>query len=162
MARNGGDCGYMAIFQVADMNASRAHLRDLGVRMVLDFEFDDIRCTQVHPADLGAAIVSFDQPVPASSWAWGGPAWTDEVRTQVVTGLAGIRLASLDPEALLSRWSMALPSSRKATAARSRGDGSSCVGPVGETGGPGWSHRSPGGDGVETSFEAPHRVPYRR
>ena len=108
MARNGGDCGYMAIFQVADMDAARAHLRQLGVRTVLDADLDDIHCTHVHPADLGAAIVSFDQAIPESSWHWAGPTWTDEIRTDVTTGLAGIRLAAHEPEDLLTRWSEAL------------------------------------------------------
>jgi hypothetical protein len=67
MNTNGGDCGYMAIFQVDDLDEARAHVRHLGLRTVLDADLDDIRCTHVHPADLGAAIVSFDQPIPAAS-----------------------------------------------------------------------------------------------
>jgi hypothetical protein len=62
----------------------------------------------VHPADMGAAIVSFDQPTPPASWRWAGPTWADEVRTDVATGLAGIRLAAEDPEALAERWGRAL------------------------------------------------------
>jgi len=108
MARHGGDCGYMAIFQVADMGATRTHLGSLGLRSVLDIALDDIRATHVHPADLGAAIVSFDQATPEGSWRWGGPAWPDQVRTGVVTGLAGIRLAADMPDELLARWSAAL------------------------------------------------------
>jgi hypothetical protein len=108
MAARGGDCGYMAIFQVASMSAARSSLADIGVRTVFDTDLDDISCTHVHPADVGAAIVSFDEARPAGSWRWAGPTWTDEVRTDVVTGLAGIRLTSPDPEALLRRWSAAL------------------------------------------------------
>lgn len=108
MRRQGGDCGYMAIFQVADMDDTRAHLRRLGLRSVLDLDFDDIRGTHVHPADLPGAIVSFDQPVPPSSWRWGGPAWDGEPRSGRVAGLAGIRLAAEDPAPLVARWSTAL------------------------------------------------------
>jgi len=108
MATRGGDCGYMAIFQVADMAAARAHLAGLGLRTVFTADLDDIRCTHVHPADLGAAIVSFDEATPAGSWRWAGPGWRDEVRTEVVTALAGIRLASPEPDALLVRWAAAL------------------------------------------------------
>jgi hypothetical protein len=108
MAARGGDCGYMAIFQVADMDATRAHLAGLGARSVFATDLDDIRCTHVHPADAGAAIVSFDQALPPGSWRWAGPSWGGQVRDGVVTGLAGLRLASPDPAALLARWSALL------------------------------------------------------
>ena len=108
MHRHGGDCGYMAIFQVAGMDAARAHLRGLGLRTVFDVDLDDIRCSHVQPADIGAAIVSFDQATPESSWRWAGPSWRAEVRTGVVTGLAGIRLSTVDPAATLARWGAAL------------------------------------------------------
>jgi hypothetical protein len=108
MRRVGGDCGYMAIFQVEDMDGARAHLDRCGLRRVLDLDFEDIRGSHVHPADIGAAIVSFDRPTPPASWRWAGPAWTGEVRTGVATGLAGIRLAAEDPEALAERWGRAL------------------------------------------------------
>jgi hypothetical protein len=106
--RHGGDCGYMAIFQVDDMAAARSHLHRLGVRTVFDADLDDIRCSHVHPVDLGGAIVSFDQAIPVPSWRWAGPTWPGEVRTGVVTGLAGLRLATADPGATLARWSAAL------------------------------------------------------
>jgi hypothetical protein len=108
MARRGGDCGYMAIFQVADMDAARTHLADLGVRTVFETDLDDIRCTHVHPADVGGAIVSFDEATPRGSWRWAGPTWADEVRTDVVIGLAGLRLTSPDPTRLRDRWAALL------------------------------------------------------
>lgn len=108
MAARGGDCGYMAIFQVADMDAARAHLGGLGLRTVFEADLDDIRCTHVHPADVGAAIVSFDEARPPASWRWAGPGWEDEVGTAMVTGLAGVRLTGPDPGRLLARWSTAL------------------------------------------------------
>ena len=108
MARKGGDCGYMAIFQVSDMDETRDHLRHVGLRTVFETDLDDIRCTHVHPADMGAAIVSFDQPIPEPSWRWAGPNWADEVRTDVVTGLAGVVLADAEPDRLLGRWGEAL------------------------------------------------------
>jgi Glyoxalase-like domain len=108
MLRMGGDCGYMAIFQVEDIDAARAHLDRCGLRRVLDIDLDDIRASHVHPADVGAAIVSFDQPTPSAAWRWAGPGWAGQVRTEVVTGLAGIRLAAEDPAALVERWGTAL------------------------------------------------------
>ena len=108
MQRMGGDCGYMAIFQVEDMDDARAHVDRCGLRRVLDIDLDDIRASHVHPADMGAAIVSFDQPTPAASWRWAGPGWAGQVRSEVVTGLAGLRLAAEDPDALAERWGEAL------------------------------------------------------
>jgi hypothetical protein len=108
MARQGGDCGYMAIFQVDDLDDARRHLADLGVRTVLDLDHETIRATHIHPADVGAAIVSLDQPVPPQTWEWGGPDWAGRARTGVVDGLAGVRLSSPDPDALLARWARLL------------------------------------------------------
>lgn len=108
MQRLGGDCGYMAILQVADMDEARAHVAGLGIRSVLDIDLDDIRCTHVHPADIGGAIVSFDQATPPESWRWAGPDWPNQVRSDVIDGLAGVVLASPTPTELLQRWSAAL------------------------------------------------------
>lgn len=104
MARNGGDCGYMALFQVEDIEATRAHLVTCGLRTIWTSDHREIRATHVHPQDIGGAIVSFDQPIPPESWLWAGPDWTAQIRTGVVTGLAGITLAAGDPEAMLARW----------------------------------------------------------
>jgi hypothetical protein len=108
MARQGGDCGYMAIFQVDDLDDGRRHLAANGLRSVLDVDHDDIRSTHVHPSDVGAAIISLDQPVPAASWRWGGPRWDQRSRAVVADGIAGVRLAGPDPAALLARWGRAL------------------------------------------------------
>ena len=104
MSLRGGDGGYMAIFQVADMDAARAHLRELGLRTVFEHDLPQIRCTHVHPSDIGGAIVSFDEPTPPDSWEWAGPAWVENSSTRVATGLAGVRFAAPDPDALLARW----------------------------------------------------------
>ncbi|MCO1660655.1 VOC family protein [Pseudonocardia humida] len=108
MARQGGDCGYMAIFQVDDLDDGRRVLAANGMRSVLDVDHDDIRSTHVHPADVGAAIISLDQPVPPSSWRWGGPGWAQRARAVVADGIAGVRLVGPDPGALLERWARAL------------------------------------------------------
>ena len=108
LARNGGDCGYMAIFQVDDIDETRAHLGACGLRTIWTSDHAAIRATHVHPADIGGAIVSFDQPIPPRSWLWAGPDWAEQVRTSVVTGLAGITLAASEPDVMLSRWSEVL------------------------------------------------------
>ena len=100
-----GDGAYMAMFQIDDLAAARARAAALGVREVWAIELDDISAVHLHPADMGAAIVSLDCPVPPESWRWGGP-WRPhgEART------AGLTLSARDPEALGARWGAVLGS----------------------------------------------------
>ena len=74
LARRGEDGGYMLIFDVPDIGAARRRAADLGVRTVWEIDLPDISGTHLHPSDMGGAIVSIDQPRPAGSWHWAGPA----------------------------------------------------------------------------------------
>lgn len=100
-----GEGGYMAIFQVADLAAARARLDAAEHRRVWNIDLDDISASHVHPADIGGAIMSIDEPRPASSWRWGGPDWTDNATPGA---LIGATLSSPDPDALCARWAHAL------------------------------------------------------
>jgi catechol 2,3-dioxygenase-like lactoylglutathione lyase family enzyme len=102
--RRGGDGGYMAMFQVDDLAAERARVEALGVRVVWQGDGEGISGLHLHPADLGAAIVSLDQPTPPESWGWAGPSWPEHVRTGVVQRIAAVELQSDDPEGLAQRW----------------------------------------------------------
>lgn len=104
MERHGGDAGYMVIFQVSDIGAARDHLRAEQCRTVWNADLPTISGTHLHPGDVGAAIVSIDQPRPESSWSWAGPAWESNVATGVVQGLGGIVVADDNPEELAQRW----------------------------------------------------------
>jgi hypothetical protein len=106
--RRGGDGGYMVMIQTSDLDADRRRAADLGVRVAWQIDLDDIRGTHLHPADVGGAILSLDQPEPAPSWRWGGPKWKEAVRTDVTRAVTGVQLASDDPEALAARWSRVL------------------------------------------------------
>ena len=66
-----GDGAYMAMFQIEDLSGARERAAALGVREVWAGDFDDISAVHLHPADIGAAIVSLDRPVPPESWRWG-------------------------------------------------------------------------------------------
>ena len=100
-----GDGPYMGMFQVEDLVGARARAASVGVREVWAVELDDISAVHLHPADMGAAIVSLDRPVPPDSWRWGGP-WQPhgEART------TGLTLLARDPEALNARWRTVLGS----------------------------------------------------
>ncbi len=102
-----GESGYMVIFQVDDIAAARNHLDSLGVRRIWNTDAAVIGASHAHPSDVGGAIVSFDEPRPASSWLWGGPDWESR-SSNVATGFAQIDIAAADPVALFHRWSEVL------------------------------------------------------
>ena len=122
VARHGGDGGYMLLFEVADVAAARARAAATDVRSVWSIDLDDIAATHLHPADLGGAIVSIDQPVPPGAWRWGGPGWEDRAVEGAVLG-ATVALPGAD--AARARWAEVLggdpPGVRFAEAPEDRG-----------------------------------------
>jgi catechol 2,3-dioxygenase-like lactoylglutathione lyase family enzyme len=115
-----GDGGYMVMLQSARLDDDRRRLAELGVRVVWQMDLDDIRGTHLHPADVGGAILSLDEPRPPESWRWAGPSWERHVRTELVRAVAAVDLAAADPEALAHRWSrvLALPVTRTSSTSR--------------------------------------------
>jgi hypothetical protein len=105
LERHGGDGGYMVIFQLDDLEAARARVRDLGVRVVWQIDLPDISGTHLHPADTRGAIVSLDQPRPPQSWRWGGPDWEQRSSPGAVRGAT---IAVRDPGAVAERWGQML------------------------------------------------------
>ena len=105
LSKRGSDGGYMAIYEVDDLDRRAAHLAAAGVRTVWQIDLPDIRARHLHPRDVGGAIVSIDEPVPNGSWRWGGPDWVAHQDTSVVTAIAGIVVGAHDPAAMRSRWS---------------------------------------------------------
>lgn len=106
--KRGGDGGYMALFQVADLDAARHRIADLGVRVVWSGEHDDIVGTHLHPKDVPGAIVSIDWADPPQTWRWAGPAWTGQVPQHPPGGVVGLRVQSPDPHAVGERWAAVL------------------------------------------------------
>jgi hypothetical protein len=102
LERRGGDCGYMAMFQVEDVAAARERAKELGVREVFEVDLNDITEAHLHPADMRGAIVSISQPEPAEDWRWGGAGWRERSVPGEITGLT---VAVADPEAVRERWS---------------------------------------------------------
>jgi len=108
LERRGGDGGYMVIVQTDGLTDDRARVTAAGVRIVWEIAFDDIATVHLHPRDVGGAIVSLDEAVPAESWRWGGPAWRDAVRRDVCTAIVGVEVAALDPARMAERWGQVL------------------------------------------------------
>lgn len=99
-----GDGGYMAIFQLADLDAARERAARIDVRVVWQADLDDISGTHLHPADTRGAIVSLDRADPPGSWRWGGPDWIGKVGSGAPGRIAGMTVAIDDPAAVAARW----------------------------------------------------------
>jgi Glyoxalase-like domain len=122
--KRGGDGGYMAIYEVDDLDRRIEHVGTHGVRIVWSVDLHDIRGRHLHPRDVGGALVSLDQPVPNGSWRWGGPDWIAHRDTAVVSGIAGVTVAAFDPEAMRARWhELEIDTAVRFVEAGSRGEG---------------------------------------
>jgi Glyoxalase-like domain len=106
IGRRGGDCGYMLMFQVPDLEAARARASEAGIREVFAIALDDIAEVHLHPADMHGAIVSLSEPAPPGSWRWGGPGWPG--RTVAERSVSGAVMAVADPEAVTALWTRIL------------------------------------------------------
>jgi hypothetical protein len=104
LERAGGDGGYMALFDLEDLDGARSRAERAGVRTVWQIDLPDISGTHMHPADLRGAIVSLDCSRPYGSWRWGGPDWTGRSGSGALGRLAGITVAVADPDAAAARW----------------------------------------------------------
>ncbi|MGH9301019.1 MAG: hypothetical protein ACRD0E_03960 [Acidimicrobiales bacterium] len=106
--RRGGDSGYMAIFQVADLSVTRQRVAAAGVRVVWSSDHADIAGTHLHPKDVPGAIVSLDWAEPPESWRWAGPAWTGRAAPHDSGGVAGLTIEVNDPQVAAERWAIVL------------------------------------------------------
>ncbi len=108
LARNGGDGGYMAMFDLEDLDGARERAHQAGVRVVWQIDLPDISGTHLHPADMRGAIVSIDGSRPYGSWRWGGPSWTAAVGEGAPGRLTAITVAVAEPEQVAARWAQVL------------------------------------------------------
>lgn len=106
LERRQGDGGYMILVQVADIAPVSALIDGLGIRKVWEADREEVTAFHVHPKDIGAAIVSFDEMRPAEEWVWAGPDWRQRAAKHVST-ISGTTIQSVDPETVAHRWSEA-------------------------------------------------------
>lgn len=111
LERHGGDGGYMALFDLEDLDGARSRAERDGVRVVWRIDLPDISGTHLHPADMRGAIVSLDRSQPYGTWRWGGPQWTGRTGSGAPGRLAGITVAVGDPAAVAGRWGSVLGAS---------------------------------------------------
>jgi len=118
LERRGGDGGYMVITQCADLAPRRARCEAVGVRIANEIRYADYQELQLHPRDVGAAMLSFSRQEggePADGpWHPAASKGTPAAGTTLVRSMVGAELQGDDPERLAGRWSevMELPLSR--------------------------------------------------
>jgi catechol 2,3-dioxygenase-like lactoylglutathione lyase family enzyme len=103
-----GDSAYMLILQTDDLERDRARVDRLGVRVIWQLYLPDIRAMHLHPKDIGAAIVSLDQPSPPESWRWAGPSWKEFPSSSGVSKIMEVIIGARNPGAMARRWSEVL------------------------------------------------------
>lgn len=123
LEKRGGDGGYMAIFQVADLARERKRVVEHeGFPVAWETDLGDAATIHLHPRGVGAAIVSLDWMDPPEAWRWGGPDWPKHPGEGLVTGIHGIHVDASDPADIAARWGRVLgePVTRAA-------DGAPCI-----------------------------------
>jgi Glyoxalase-like domain len=102
------DSSYMLIFQTDDLARERARFERLGVRLVWQSEYPDIRSVHLHPKDIGAAIVSLDEATPPESWRWAGPDWRNYVGRCGAQHVREVSIGAIDAAGMANRWATVL------------------------------------------------------
>lgn len=108
LQRQGGAAGYMALLQSDDLAADRARAERAGVRVVWEIDLPGACAVHLHPRDVGAAIVSFDQMTPPDEWAWGGEGWRERGAEAETTAIEELEIRAADPQARAARWAEVL------------------------------------------------------
>ncbi len=101
-----GDGGYMVLAQVSALAPVARRIESLGMRKVWQTEHQEVSAIHLHPKDIGAAIVSFDEMRPATEWCWAGTDWRIR-RARHVSSISAVDIQTLDPRAVANRWASA-------------------------------------------------------
>lgn len=108
LAKRGGDCGYMVLFQTDDLASVEARAAEHEVRVVFEAIGEGIRGLHLHPKDVPGAIVSIDESDEPAEWPWAGPSWRDHVVTDTVAAIVGVEVADDDPSTVADAWARVL------------------------------------------------------
>jgi hypothetical protein len=107
--RRGGDGGYMVITQCEDLAPRRRRCEAVGVRIANEIGYPEYRELQLHPRDVGAAMLSFGWQAGAtfSGGPWHPAAYDGKAPPPAgfVRSMTAAELQSEDPERLARRWS---------------------------------------------------------
>ena len=114
LERRGGDGGYMVMALVDSINGVSKRIESLKVRKVWEVDREEVSAFHVHPRDIGAAIVSFDEMRPSNEWLWAGPGWRDR-KSSNVGGITAVDVQSDDPKAIATKWAAAFGATLEST-----------------------------------------------
>jgi hypothetical protein len=112
--RRRGDGGYMCIVDCDDLDARRAQLGGLGVRIVEDVRRGDAdlwsEAIHLHPKDTGGCLLSIDRHSGGENtmggYRWAGADWQPSARRDAV--ISGAVMQCDDPTATAQRWARLL------------------------------------------------------
>jgi hypothetical protein len=106
LERRGGDGGYMVLCLVNDIKTVSRRIANLDMRKIWEADREEVSAFHVHPKDIGAAIVSFDEMRPSDEWLWAGPGWRDR-KSSHVGRITAVDVQADDPEAIATKWAAA-------------------------------------------------------
>ena len=106
LERRGGDGGYMVMALVDSINGVSRRIESLQMRKVWEVDREEVSAFHVHPKDIGAAIVSFDEMRPSNEWLWAGSGWRDR-KSSNVGGITAVDVQADDPETIAIKWAAA-------------------------------------------------------
>jgi hypothetical protein len=98
--------GYMVVLGALAVDPFRVRAQTSGCRVVLDSDSDTWSTLHLHPRDMGS-LMSVDHD-KGGEWAPAGPDWRERSRAGALRGIAGVRIATADPDAMASRWAVFL------------------------------------------------------
>jgi hypothetical protein len=112
--RRGGDGGYMYIVDCDDLDARRAQLHALGIRVVEHVRTGDAvlwsEAIHLHPKDTGGCLLSIDRHSGGvdtmGGYRWAGADWQSKARRDVA--IAGAVMQCDDPATTAQRWARVL------------------------------------------------------
>jgi hypothetical protein len=110
LTRRGGPGGYMVITQCDDHQPRRQRVKELGIRIVNQFETHEFRNMQLHPKDTGGSFFEIDEQLGADAhaldgpWEPAGPDWQAGRAVERVSGIAAAEIQCDDPAVVAARW----------------------------------------------------------
>lgn len=103
-----GECGYLVILQTDDLAGARRRAVAAGAVVTIELEEADAHEIHFHPRSTGGVALAFDWMEPESQWRWAGSGWRNHVRTDTVSGLAGVTLGAPQHDGLAALWGQLL------------------------------------------------------
>jgi hypothetical protein len=97
-----GGAGYMIVLEVDEVAPFAARAHAVGCAVVLNADSDTWSTLHLHPRHMGS-LVSVDHD-KRGEWAPAGPDWREHSGASALSGIAGVRIATADPDATASRW----------------------------------------------------------